>query len=57
MVPFWFAKTVYENHTDDDYYCATDDFWSEKCLVRSRKDDIFNLHFFWRKEFMLSKIN
>jgi len=41
MAPLWFTKTVYENHTDNDYYCATEDLCVEKCKVQSRKDDFF----------------
>jgi len=41
MTPLWFSKTVYENRSDNDYYCATDDFCGVKCMVQNIKDDFF----------------
>ena len=58
MAPLWFTKTVYENHTNNDYYCATEDFCGEKCMVQSRKDDFFKFPFFaGERKLILSKIN
>lgn len=50
MAPLWFSKTVYENHIYNDYYCATEDFCSEKCVVQIRKETLFNFLFFQGKE-------